>query len=245
MKRHTILIMVTILIAALASCSYENTATVTIDTGIRQQAQLSWFDRLIAYLSFSQPLQADPVPGNVYFDVLELSITASDMSTITSRYTIEELINSYGKITVEVPSGSQRVFTIVAGNSEGAEIYNKIYGGITTVDLSPGQEVNLNIEMGELPVIDNPFYDTYNNININTNKDYNILSFNIYRTVNGVLKGPIVIKNFTENCSGECNYNFNYFLGSQYEDYCDSNSVYISGVNKYGEGERMVLSNCM
>lgn len=245
MKRHTILMLVTILITALVSCSYENTATVTIDTGIRQQAQLNLFDRVLAFLSLSQPLQADPVPGPLVGQVINkiyVYITSSDIDTITKEIPLET-----GRITLEVPAGNQRTFTVVAGyQSVGANIFEKNYGGIITVDLSPGQQVNLNIEMGKLPIINYPFYDTaYKRIIINSNNNYDISAFVIYKTVNGVITKLNTVTNFTTNCSGECQYSFLYDLGDIDTEYCYENAVYISGVNKYGEGDNYGLSNCM
>jgi len=61
MKRHTMLIVITLILAGMLSCSSGDTATVTIDTGIRQQAQLSMLDKLIAWITFSQAVKADPV----------------------------------------------------------------------------------------------------------------------------------------------------------------------------------------
>jgi len=242
MKRHILTFLITLLVAALFACSYENTATVTIDTGIRQQAQLSLFDRVLAFFSFAQPLQADP-PQNVSFDVLELSITAADMTPIILRYTIEELYNNYGKITVEVPSGSQRVFTIVAGNSEGQEIYNRIYGGVRTLDLSPGQQVNLNIEIGQL--FDPTNYDgniTYYYLNSElylsayTNTNPGVFAFKLYRKQVGSNFSEIyyaTINNFNLNIS-EYLIEYTISINLDYQNY----DYYISAVNNYGEGNR-------
>jgi hypothetical protein len=149
MKRHIILTIVIMVIATIVSCSYENTATVTIDTGIRQQAQLSWFDRVLAFFSLSQPLQADPIPGTLYIYSIIVNVSAGDLETITREVPMDT-----GKITLEVPAGSQRTFEVVGYDESGS----RYYGGITTVDLSPGQQVNLNIEMGEL---NNKFYYYY------------------------------------------------------------------------------------
>jgi hypothetical protein len=234
MKRNTIIFITLLSIITMLSCSYENTATVTIDTGIRKQAQLSLFDKVLAFFSLAQPLKADPPPQNYNFDALELNVTASDMSTITRRYAIEELYNNYGKITLEVPAGNQRLFTVIAGNSEGEEIYNRIYGGIATVDLSPGQNVNLDIEMGELFIIPEG-YVTYTNykISFSTNKDYHPLAFNIYQYVGNqwIFYTRLDIATFTID-EGEDIHSY-----STYIDLPSGNNYGIAGVNKYGEGE--------
>lgn len=233
MKRNTILLITILTVITMLSCSYENTATVTIDTGIRKQAQLSLLDKLIAWISFSNALQADP-PPNDNFNVLELRITAADMSPIVKRYTYTELYDNNGKITLEVPAGNQRLFTVIAGYLEAEEIYDKVYGGITTIDLSPGQNVNLNIEIGELFVFTSFSYTDYR-FDIYTQKQYFPIAFNIYKQVEGkwVFYDSLDVGTyFNEICSGECSYSskFDYHLSSGY-------NYGIKGVNRYGEGE--------
>lgn len=237
MKRHTLLILVTILIAALVSCSYENTATVTIDTGIRQQAQLNWFDRVLAFLSLSQPLQADPVPGQLGIYYILINVSANDIATITREIPIET-----GTITLEVPAGNQRTFEVVAYNN--GENLNRLYGGISKVDLSPGQNVNLNIQMGELfYIIDgNPYY--YQNqsrewvIEIPAYKQYNPVAFKIYKMVNDQWVLEATITNFTSAFAfGVYTYTIkNLILNTAQYSYS------LTGVNIYGEGDMYGIS---
>ena len=226
----------------MLSCSYENTATVTIDTGIRKQAQLSLFDKVLAFFSLAQPLKADPPPQNYNFDALELNVTASDMSTITRRYAIEELYNNYGKITLEVPAGNQRLFTVIAGNSEGEEIYNRIYGGIATVDLSPGQNVDLDIKMGELFYISdgNPYYYFDQEIQefviqFPAYDEYYPVAFKIYKEINNQLILERIITQFNVN------YDYSYIYTIRYELDMQNNSYYLSGINQYGEGQKYII----
>ena len=143
MKRHTMLVVITLILAGMLSCSSGDTATVTIDTGIRKQAQLSMLDKLIAWITFSQAVKADQPPSELYGNIksIEVTISASDMGTIT-----EVIPKETGRITLEVPAGSQRTFEVVAIDPDN----RRYYGGIATVDLSAGQQVALNIEMGEL-----------------------------------------------------------------------------------------------
>ncbi|MDH7555084.1 MAG: hypothetical protein QHH74_15690 [Spirochaetota bacterium] len=152
MKRF-IACIVCIGIVAFVSCSYENTATVTIDTGIRQQAQLGWFDRVLAMVGLVTPVQADPLPDPLYSSITSIivTVTASDMQTITAEIPLHT-----GKITLDIPAGSQRTFEVVGYDVGGF----RNYGGITTVDLSPGGHVALEIEIGELCMPDNVVIDT-------------------------------------------------------------------------------------
>ncbi|NMB64636.1 MAG: hypothetical protein GYA16_07175 [Spirochaetes bacterium] len=148
MKRF-IACIVCIGIVAFVSCSYENTATVTIDTGIRHQAQLGWFDRVLAFFSLAQPLQADP-PIDLFFDELEINVTALDMDVISLRFNYDQIVNNNGRINLDVPAGNQRTFEVVA--LAGSTFPERYYGGIATVDLSPGEHVALEIEIGKLCV---------------------------------------------------------------------------------------------
>jgi len=231
MKRFIACIALAALCVA-AGCSYENTATVTIDTGIRQQAQLNWFDRVIALLSFSQPLQADPVPELPHsITQITLFIKAPDMEAIAQDIPLDS-----GKITLEVPAGSQRTFEIVAYtnydlNSDGS-FHDRYYGGMTTVDLAPGQEVNLNIEMGELPV------NFYFNINASEyilqsiqfdNLVYNIRAVKIYDTNKNLLHTIIVSESMIGFVYGQTVITLNKVL--------PRGDYYASAVNDYGEGE--------
>ena len=251
MKRNTIIFITLLTIITMLSCSYENTATVTIDTGIRKQAQLSLFDKVLAFFSLAQPLKADPPPQNYNFDALELNVTASDMSTITRRYAIEELYNNYGKITLEVPAGNQRLFTVIAGNSEGEEIYNRIYGGIATVDLSPGQNVDLDIKMGEL---NNKFYYFYYYVETKTmdtqfyeieDPTADIVAFKIYQSDDYSYSNETlfaVITQWEKNFDGE---GWTITISKELPGLdADPNTKYyrISNVNQYGEGNRIEIT---
>lgn len=226
-----------VLFIVLFACSYENTATVTIDTGIRQQAQLSWFDRVLAFFSIAQPLQADPVPAYVNFEEMMLNVTAPDIDTISLHFSYTEIVNNNGRITLEVPAGSQRTFEIVAGNG-GA---SRIYGGITTVDLSPGQQVYLNIEMGLLVNAYNS--DLYIGFNCNygfvlvyygdiNNLYYVMLYYSVDNGETWVYLTRVNKENFyfEEECE---DWEFD-FKGSDKVDY---KAV---GYNKYGQGNEYI-----
>ncbi|MDH7555081.1 MAG: hypothetical protein QHH74_15675, partial [Spirochaetota bacterium] len=176
------------------------------------------------------PLQADPVPGTVYVYSIIVNVTANDMETITRDVPLDT-----GRITLEVPAGSQRTFEVVGYDDGG----NRYYGGIATVDLSPGQQVNLNIEMGELFYIadGNPYY--YQNqsqewiIDFPAYKQYNPVAFNIYKMVNDQWVLETVITNFTSMVD---QYNvYTYTIKNLILD-TTNYSYSLSGVNIYGEG---------
>ncbi len=227
-------------LCVVTACSYENTATVTIDTGIRQQAQLNWFDRVLALLSFSQPLQADPVPGNLPSPVnmITLSVSASDMVTITTDIPLET-----GKITLEVPAGSQRTFEVV-----GYDVYGyRYYGGITTVDLSPGQEVNLNIEMGEL---NNKFNYCY----YNTESKYmEVQNYDIVDPTQGVVAFKVYVSDDDSYANEKLKfiltqwnsiYNGEMWIITIPVELIDIGTKYYrcSVVNQYGEGNKILIN---
>ncbi|HOR94761.1 MAG TPA: hypothetical protein PLZ38_12380 [Spirochaetota bacterium] len=238
MKRHTILIVITLILAGMLSCSSGDTATVTIDTGIRKQAQLTVWDKVLAWITLSQPVKADPVPIELYqIDSIAVTISASDMGTIKEAIQLET-----GRITLEVPAGSQRTFEVVATTPD----YPRFYGGIATVDLSAGQQVALNIEMGKLTIVE-PHWDyyTHSNVNIIYYTDYpEPQYFKVYENVGDpeqifVLFDTILSSSLpSEPGEGQTTY---FYTNSTINE---GNYVkfYISAVSKYGEGERNQIS---
>ncbi len=236
MKRHTSLLVLTLLFTALISCSYENTATVTIDTGIRQQAQRSWIDHLLAWISFSRPVKADTPPDELYVDKISVTISASDMETIT-----QSIPRDTGRITLEVPAGSQRTFEVVGNNTYYSA--ERFYGGITTLDLTAGQQVTLDIAMGKLFFInDGSYYYSSTNSTItitpNSSYNYNPTAFKIYKDVNDTSILEYVVTGFSTQVD-------------QYGDYSytienitleNGQTYFLSGVNQYGEGDKYPIS---
>ena len=240
MKRNTIIFITLIAVITMLSCSYENTATVTIDTGIRKQAQLSLIDKFIAWFSLSQPLQADQPPANVSFEELTLTVSASDMSTITQTYGYSDIINNNGKITLEIPAGSQRTFEVVAGNGGNS----RIYGGIATVDLSPEQNVNLDIQMGELTIVTPYWISSNNNIEIQCNRYYpQPIFFKVYQYIIGASPIYILIDTVAaSSLSREVNTEqIKYYYSNSAINSDNFGQFDISAVNQYGEGEKTYI----
>jgi len=231
--------IICIAIVAFVSCSYENTATVTIDTGIRQQAQLDWFDRVLVMVGLVTPVQADPVPDPLYSSITSIivTVTATDMETITRQIPLDT-----GKITLDIPAGSQRTFEVVGYDESG----NRYYGGIATVDLAPGQQVNLNIEMGQLAYTSPTFNYMSNNVEIIYYKNNNIsapIFFKVYHNI-GVAQ-PIyeLIDTVAVSSLGydEDNYSITYHYSNSEINSDNRMLYYISALNKYGEGEKVQI----
>jgi len=126
----------------VTGCAGGDMATVTVSIGnITAKAEKpSVVDRLIAFFSLSTKLQAGP-PTFEYIDRLDLTIEGPGMDVITRDIPLET-----GVITVEIPSGPKRVFTVVAYDND----HMRNMGGITTKDLAPGASETITIGMGEL-----------------------------------------------------------------------------------------------
>lgn len=144
-SRHLFVLAIAVLFITLTGCAMEGgTARVTIDTGLGNPTaihQVSIFDRILAFLSYSTAAQADPAPGTV--DSITISVTGDGVSGMTNIPIPRET----GRITLEVPAGSNRTFTVIGWDPTPA----RLYGGIKTVDLAGGMSTNLTIKMGLLP----------------------------------------------------------------------------------------------
>lgn len=145
MKKIISFLIILILASAVFSCASGDTALVTIDTGLRGQAQVSLLDRFLSWITFSSALHADPVPSET-INYIQLEVSAPDMDTISVRIPPET-----GKISLEIPAGMQRKFEVRAGEEYIGEGINISYGGISYADLTAGQDTNINIEIGNLP----------------------------------------------------------------------------------------------
>ncbi len=84
-------------------------------------------DRIIAFLSLSTRVQADPVPSGVY--EVSLMVSGAGMASITRN------IPESGELTLDVPSGAGAHLTVV-GYDEGGYRY---MGGIATRESLPAK----------------------------------------------------------------------------------------------------------
>ena len=166
--------------AAVTGCAGGDMATVTVSIGnITAKAEKpSIVDRILAFLTFSTRLQADP--PSVFFNRIDLTVSGAGMETI------ERIIpTDTGEITLDVPSGPKRVFTIV-GYDDGD---SRIMGGITSKDLAPGASETIFITMGNLIQMPdepggytgglNPFNFTWNFPTANYGE---LIGFKVYRS---------------------------------------------------------------
>ena len=226
MKRNTIILLIIFVIATMVSCNHEDMAKVTIYTGL-QQARISFIDKVIALISMSSPVKALPAPTDV--TSMTVTVTAPDMLPITMPIPL-----ATGSLTFEVPAGNARTFTVVAyiTAGAGAPIQKRQYGGITVANLSPGENKDLLIEMGELFIIPEG-YVTYTDyqISFSTNKDYHPLAFNIYQEVGNqwIFYTRLDIATFTITHNTPDYYSYT----STHID-LPSGTYGIAGVNKYG-----------
>lgn len=134
MKKKSSLIISTLILIIFVSCSSDNTAQVTIKTGIEPASQaihMSIPDRILSI--FSSALFASAPPSNI--GNISLSITGPGM---------EDTFRTFGpvsEITIDVPSGENRTFTLSAGTP------TVTIRGVTTVDLKSGESKTISINM--------------------------------------------------------------------------------------------------
>jgi hypothetical protein len=137
-----------VLVILFGSCANENTTTVTLnfDTSHisfnNKVKELPLIDKFLCFFSGT----AYAVTGwNGVTTKITLSIIGQDMDTITADIPFIYSGASTTSYTVTVPSGSKRNFTIVTTALEGDVPKN--WGGQTVVDLAPGDDVKLTINM--------------------------------------------------------------------------------------------------
>ncbi len=126
---------------SFTGCAGGDTATVTIRVGPAGKGRHApVIDRIIALLSLSSRLQADP-PGAYDIVQIELTVSGSGMDSI-----VEAIPTSTGELTLEIPSDrreslpwwvSIRTFCVTWRN--------------VTRDIAPGRTRRFPIQMGQLP----------------------------------------------------------------------------------------------
>jgi len=141
-------------VALVTGCAGGDTATVRINISLasREVAFTPGIaDRIIAFFTFSAPLEADTPPvESPAIDTIRVTVSGPGMSAMAVD---GNAINGY--IELEVPSGSARRFEVRAGYSysiQGMSTgYIWYYGNETLVDLSPGETKNLQLFMVGMP----------------------------------------------------------------------------------------------
>ncbi len=223
----------------ITGCAGGDTATVTINTGIHRQAsaaEATLFERFLAFLHPGTTAYAESaISFDDAIEILNVTITGPGMSVIKKDIPLDT-----GILSVDVPSGPARIFTVVAyydyGEEEGTE---RKYGGIATKDLAAGESVIIPIQMGNLPEIpynENAYSNFLGGINLSWSyggDEESLVGFIIYRSRQE--DGPFVpiAAGRKEEFAGE---------GWIYYDPTGNTmpnpSYYkVSATNSYGEGE--------
>ncbi len=113
-------VALTLIVGGLSGCAGGDMATVTISIGnyvapVSERTPL--LDRILAVFTFAREANAQPAPWS-----FELTITGPGMIPIT-----REVPDDTMTLTLDIPSGSARVFTAVAYLGS-----TRTYGGIVT-----------------------------------------------------------------------------------------------------------------
>ncbi len=134
MKNRAMVFIFIFSLLLMFSCSTEDTARVTIKTGLsiqKQTTQMSIPDRIMSI--FSTELFAAEPPSNI--SSLTLSITGPGMEDI--NYTSQPV----SEIKLDVPAGADRKFTLSASTPSAT------LRGEATVDLQSGEIKTISIDM--------------------------------------------------------------------------------------------------
>ncbi len=245
MKRRRFILAVSfaavLSVGMIQACGYQSdTASVTINLGHQQQAALektSIFDRFLAFITLSTRLEAEPpaFPQSIY--AILLTVSGPGMTDVNRSFERSEI--DTGKVTIDVPAGDARTFTVVALVQWEDETPTRDYGGISTVNLSPGGQ-SISIQMGDLP---NPPsglspYRTTNQQEVPFNYvqwdggDLSVVTgYHVYRSLseNGTYSRIATVSNPGPAAS------------AYIEDYAiNEQNIYwykVSGYNAYGEGD--------
>lgn len=206
-------------------CAGGDMATVIVSIGntTAKAEKPSVVDRLIAFFSLSTKLQAAPPPFE-FIVRLDLTIEGPGIDLITHDIPLET-----GLITVDVPSGPKRVFTIVAYDND----YIRDMGGIATKDLAGGENTTIQITMGDLPrpvTWPGPLGVSMFGVNVQWNASTGAEGYYVYRS-DHTSEGPYVMIAHVPGLS-----NTSYF-----DDKVNASGEYtywykVCGYNSYGTG---------
>lgn len=190
-------------VAGVPGCSHEDSAFVTIqlkgtvEEAFRYQKEHNTIlAQVIAWLLPNAHAGASP---HIYtYDSIKLIVEGPDMETIEASIPITSL--SY---TIEVPAGSDRVFTAIANN--GAV---KNSGAFETTSLQSGEAKALQLNM--LPIIQGFSVSGTGSISIYWNAVQNVQGYKIYRAT--AAEGPYAmikqIADYTQMSSADTTASF-------------------------------------
>lgn len=145
MKRRLVVLIVVSLVAAALSCSDSNRTKVTIylpkNGQAMEQKKYPLIDSFLMFFSGKAYAQLHQ-PGDTAFYFLY--VTASDIDTVY----LPDIPGTETSIEIEVPTGSQRVFTLMSFSPNG----NYNYIGQAVADLTGG---DMTIPINMYPVLNN------------------------------------------------------------------------------------------
>jgi hypothetical protein len=148
--RNVYIVAFITLLALVPACSDTNTARVTIVIGDLATAKAeapSVIDRFLMLFSTRAEAVAAPPWPSTHLDSdidITLTIEAPDIDTITAHIPTDT-----ASFTTELPAGSARKITVrtVTKSSYSPNADYENYGGLKVIDLSPGDDVTVNITM--------------------------------------------------------------------------------------------------
>ena len=132
MKKSQMIFVIFISLVLFFQCTSSDNAKVIIDTGLtKSKKELSVIDNILTFFS---ALALAEAPSNL-----------KNLSVSVSGPAMDEMYRSFSpdtsRITLEVPSGKERLFAINASGDQ------ESYTGSAKTDLSPGETKNLSIRM--------------------------------------------------------------------------------------------------
>ncbi len=159
-------------------CSGGDMATVRIEFGKESQASLfktehRLFNKIVslfitnAYATLGW--QSD-------YESISLTVSGEGMAPITAN--IPPLASSY---TIEVPSGSNRTFTVTTATTVG-DVYTN-WGGVSTISLAPSESATVSIVMRPMTAISNIYGSAYPTVEWHSVTG--ATSYNVYRSIEG------------------------------------------------------------
>jgi hypothetical protein len=163
-------------------CRGGDIATVTIEFG--KESQISLFKpehRLLNKIVSLFIANAYAIMGwQSDYESISLTVTGDGMAPITAN--IPPLASSY---TIEVPSGSNRVFTVTTATTIG-DVYTN-WGGESTISLASAESATVSILMRPMTAIEN--ISGFANPSVLWYSVTGAISYNVYRSIGD---GPFI-----------------------------------------------------
>lgn len=228
--------------AGLTGCAGGDMATVTISIshpGFAKTHSPSFFDRMLAFLSFSTRAEAGPWPSELLEYLgpeggVQVGVQSPDFSMEPVWVDPQT-----GAATLSVPAGKNRKFYVIVYyyNFLYENNYNRQLGAIHITDLEPGESKNIPMILGTLPQApDIGFYSSYVSFHIEINNNPNEDGYVVYRS------DGYDSNNYKKIAEVPRGVETTFFTDSSVSLY-STYSYIIRGFNQYGEGEAYMFSN--